>query len=136
MKNLFRIEDYRKPAPAEKERAVHPEVDAYRAMTRSHLSYFARSARESGMPTETIREDLRVQKRQLGQRISLLQELIDGGMAPHEARRFTEQQHGEDHGFVPDPESVEGMLYADRKRTAERILQRDEEAPTVRRIAA
>ncbi|PIQ75878.1 hypothetical protein COU78_06910 [Candidatus Peregrinibacteria bacterium CG10_big_fil_rev_8_21_14_0_10_49_24] len=108
------------------EEGLHPVVSAYRAQQRHYLAYYLTAMQESGDSagiTAAIREDVAYQKRCMGERIALMQELIDGGMNALDARRYVEQQQGEDAGYEIDPKSVEGMLFTDRKRRATAILQ-------------
>lgn len=120
------------PATAEKQSGVDSMVRSYIAQQRRYLAYFVHSVREVGMDSAAIRQDIAHFQQQLGESVSL----IDGGMDAHDARRYVEQQRGEDAGYEPDPESVEGMLHADRKKTASAILDRPEMAEQLKRPLA
>ncbi|MDA1209065.1 MAG: hypothetical protein O2904_03485 [bacterium] len=106
---------------------LHPTFASYRLQQRRYLAYYLHAMREPGGENSAInsaiRQDAAYQKSRMGERIATMQELIKGGMDAIDARRYVEQQQGEDAGYQIDPESVDGMLFEDRKKRATAILE-------------
>ena len=129
MRNSFNV--YFGPEASPDGEGSHAAVNGHVAVSRGHLSYAAGSLSEGGMSDDEVERFVGTNLDGICREADSMQQLIDLGMDGNEARKYVLQQEAVDKGYEFHPESVDGLLFLDRQRTAQQLLGHVQEPPEI-----